>query len=118
MSSIFVAGYGAVSPAGWGVASLQSALESGNPLPTKSMSRPGWQRDLQVRQVPPANPKPAFMAHARLRRSSPITQYIISAALEALGDDAALVKNGALRLGIVLCVMSGCVNYTRRFYDE
>jgi hypothetical protein len=58
------------------------------------------------------------MAHARLRRTSPITQYAVAAALEALGDDAASVNNGLLRLGIILCVMSGCVNYSRRFYDE
>jgi 3-oxoacyl-(acyl-carrier-protein) synthase len=28
------------------------------------------------------------------------------------------VEQGALRLGVVFCVMSGCVNYSRRFYDE
>jgi hypothetical protein len=53
-----------------------------------------------------------------LRRSSPISQYAVASALEALGDDAAQVNAGTLRLGIVLCVMSGCVNYSRRFYDE
>ena len=54
----------------------------------------------------------------RLRRASPITHYIVAAALEALGDDATAVAAGKLRLGIVLCVMSGCVNYSRRYYDE
>ena len=58
------------------------------------------------------------MAHARLRRTSPIAQHAVGAALEALGTDAAPVGNGSLRLGIVLCVMAGCVNYSRRFYDE
>src|SRR5205085_6851799 len=61
---------------------------------------------------------PAFMSHARLRRASPITHYSVAAALEALGADAPRVSGGSLRLGIVLCVMSGCVNYSRRFYDE
>jgi 3-oxoacyl-(acyl-carrier-protein) synthase len=42
----------------------------------------------------------------------------VGAALEALGTDASQLGNGGLRLGIVLCVMSGCVNYSRRFYDE
>jgi 3-oxoacyl-(acyl-carrier-protein) synthase len=118
MSNIYVAGCGAVSPAGWTVQHLCEAVDAGRPLPTKSLARPGWERSLTIRQVPAANPKPAFLAHARLRRTSPITQYVVSAALEALGADLQLVKAGSLRLGIVLCVMSGCVNYTRRFFDE
>jgi hypothetical protein len=73
---------------------------------------------VQVRRVPSPNPKPAFLAHARLRRSSPISHFAVSAALEALGADAAAVAAGVVRLGIILCVMSGCVNYSRRFYDE
>jgi 3-oxoacyl-(acyl-carrier-protein) synthase len=58
------------------------------------------------------------MAHARLRRSSAITQYTVAAALEALGGDAAKLGSGSLQVGIVLCVMTGSVNYSRRFYDE
>jgi hypothetical protein len=59
------------------------------------------------------------LSHPRLRRASPITHHVVAAALEALGADAApAAAAGTLRLGIVLCVMSGCVNYSRRFYDE
>jgi hypothetical protein len=58
------------------------------------------------------------MAHARLRRTSPITQYAVAASLEALGSEALPLSDGASRLGIVFCVMAGCVNYSRRFYDE
>jgi 3-oxoacyl-(acyl-carrier-protein) synthase len=47
-----------------------------------------------------------------LRRSSAITRFGVSAALEALG------KDDVPRLGIISCVMSGCVNYSRRFYHE
>src|SRR4029079_15259432 len=54
----------------------------------------------------------------RLRRSSPISHFVVGAALEALGTDAPAVSAGPLRLGIVLWGMSGCVNYSRRFYDE
>jgi hypothetical protein len=114
-TEIFIHGIGAVSPAGWGVAALREALVRNEPLPVKDLIRPGWSQPLRVRQTPPAAPRPPFMAHARLRRTSPITQYVVSAALEALGDDAG--KN-ANRLGIVFCAMSGCVNYSRRFYDE
>jgi hypothetical protein len=118
MSNIYVNGCGAVSPAGWGLAPLRAVMADAMPLPSKTIMRPGWERLLKIRQVPTPDPRPAFLAHARLRRTSPITQYVVSAALEALGGDAPAVKNGTLSLGIVLCAMSGCVNYTRRFYDE
>src|SRR2546430_7162551 len=117
-SDIFVQVIGAVSPAGWGALPLREALAKGEPLPVKELARPGWARSLRVRPVPPPSPRPNFLAHARLRRTSPITQYAVAAALEALGDDVARVSSGSLRLGIVFCVMAGCVNYSRRFYDE
>jgi 3-oxoacyl-(acyl-carrier-protein) synthase len=58
------------------------------------------------------------MNHARLRRSSSITHFAVGAALEALGDRAAKGAEASTRLGIIFCVMTGCVNYSRRFYDE
>jgi 3-oxoacyl-(acyl-carrier-protein) synthase len=114
MSDVFIRGVGAVSPAGWGVASMQTSLERTTPLPQKDVARPGWEKPLHVRQVPVAQPRPGFLSHARLRRTSPITHYAVAAALEALGEDAA--NSG--RVGIIVCVMSGCVNYSRRFYEE
>jgi hypothetical protein len=53
-----------------------------------------------------------------LRRTSPIGQYATAAALEALGGDFSAGGNRLSRLGIVYCAMSGCVNFSRRFYDE
>ncbi|MEO5802610.1 MAG: hypothetical protein ABIR24_03705 [Verrucomicrobiota bacterium] len=117
MKNIFVRGIGAVSPAGWGVELLREALRE-KPLATKPLARPGWENSLQVRQVPPPSSRPSFLTHARLRRTSSITQFGVAAGLEALGEDAKLISNGQLRLGIVQCVMSGCINYSRRFYDE
>ena len=118
MSRIFVHGHGAVSPAGWGVEPLRQAVAHAVPLPVKPLPRPGWTAPLQVRQVPPPASRPEFLSHARLRRTSPITRHVVAAALEAIGTDARLAAAGNFRLGIVLCVMSGCVNYSRRFYDE
>jgi 3-oxoacyl-(acyl-carrier-protein) synthase len=118
MSRIFVDGIGAVSPAGWGVAALRDALEKNAPLPVQPMARPGWEKPLFVRPVPPPAARPAFFAHPRLRRANAITQFTIGAALEALGETASLVQSGAVRLGIVVGVMSGGVNYSRRFYEE
>jgi len=117
MTAVYVKGYGAVSPAGWSAALLGEAMQKGEPLPTENplglVKRP-----LRVRPVPPWPCKPAFLSHPRLRRSSPIAQYAISAALEALGNDAARIAEGSLRLGIVYCAMAGCVKYSQRFYDE
>ena len=118
MNRIFVCGLGAVSPAGWGVEKLCDALDQCEPIPAQTMTRPGWEKPLRVRTVPPPETRPAFFAHPRLRRASAITQHTVAAALEALGDDTAQVQSGALRLGIVACTMSGSVAYSRRFYEE
>lgn len=118
MSSVFVAGVGAVSPAGWGAGALKQALRAKTEFPIVEASRPGWTRGVRIRKVPAPNPRPAFVAQARLRRSSPISHFVVGAALEALGADSQAVAAGTFSLGVVLCVMSGCVNYSKRFYDE
>ncbi len=118
MSEIVVAGIGAVSPAGWGVTALREALARGEPIPPAKLTRPGWDVSLRARRVPPPEPRPSFLAHARLRRTSPIAHFAVGAALEALGAETPLASTGARRLGIILCVMTGCVVYSRRFYEE
>jgi 3-oxoacyl-(acyl-carrier-protein) synthase len=118
MSKIFVAGLGAVSPAGWNVAALRAALEQGEPLPTQTVVRPGWEKTLSVRLVPPPATRLGFLAHPRLRRSSPITHYAAAAALEALAGLRANPAAKNFRLGVIACLQSGCVQYSCRFYDE
>ena len=118
MKNVFVHGIGAVSPAGWGVEALRMALDEKSVIALKPVIRPGWKNPLQVRQVPAPPARPSFLAHARLRRSSPITQFGVAAGLEALGENLHAVGGGQCRLGIVQCVMSGCINYSRRFYEE
>jgi 3-oxoacyl-(acyl-carrier-protein) synthase len=100
------------------VAPLRDALARGEPIPTTDLARPGWNEPLRARAVPPPGARPSFLSHPRLRRTSPIAQQSVGAAIEALGEDAAKVADGSLRLGIILCAMSGCVNYSKRFYDE
>jgi 3-oxoacyl-[acyl-carrier-protein] synthase II len=118
LSQIFVAGLGAVSPAGWNVAALREALDKGEPLPTQTLERPGWKNPLPARPVPNPVVRPEFLSHPRLRRTSPITHYTVSAALEAVAKlrDRDEVKNW--RLGIIVSLQSGCVQYSCRFYDE
>jgi hypothetical protein len=108
---------GAVSPAGWSVAALCEALKKGRPLPIQPVERPGWEKSLRARLVPNPAARPAFLAHPRLRRSSPVTHYAAAAALQAVAGLRAR-GNGASRLGLVACLQAGCVNYSRRFLDE
>jgi hypothetical protein len=117
MNRVFVSGLGAVSPAGWGVPALRAALAAGEPLPLRRIERPGWDRPINARFVPDPSPRPAFLAHARLRRASPLTHYVAAAALEALGH---ISSNPARlsRLGLIVCLQSGCVQYSCRFYKE
>ena len=117
MSRVFIAGLGAVSPAGWGVAALRNALEKSEPLPPQPLQRPGWKKPLVARLVPNPPSRPEFLNHPRLRRASLITQHVVATALEAT---AALRANRdhKFRLGLVVCLQAGCVNYSCRFYEE
>jgi hypothetical protein len=118
VSRIFVCGLGAVSPAGWSVSSVRSALAKGESIPTQNLARPRLGKPLRVRNIPQPEKHPAFLSHPRLRRSSTITQHTVAAALEALGDDTVQVQSGNLRLGVIVCTMAGGVTYSRRFYEE
>ena len=112
MSEVVIGGIGAVSPAGWGIRALREAVMDGKPCAVHKLDRPSLDKALSVRQVPAPAERPGCFQHPRLRRSSAITRFAVSAGLEALG------KNEAARLGIVTCAMSGCVQYSRRFYHE
>lgn len=112
MSAVAVGGVGVVSPAGWGLKALREALASGTPCPMQKLPRPGLDSPLTIRPVPTPAERPPCFQHPRLRRASAITRFAVSAGLEALG------KNEVARLGIITCVMSGCVQYSRRFYHE
>jgi len=115
MSRILVSGYGAVSPAGWSTAEMLKVLADGKPLPVQPLERPGWEKPLRMRTVPAPAVRPAFLAHPRLRRSSPITHYAAAAMLEAVKN---LPPDPARRVGLVVCLQSGCVQCTYRFFDE
>jgi 3-oxoacyl-(acyl-carrier-protein) synthase len=117
VSRIFVTGIGAVSPAGWNVAALREALNKGEPLPVQAIARPGWNKPLPVRQVPNPTTRPEFLTHPRLRRTSPLTHYVVAAGLEAAAN-LRVQDAPKLRLGLVVCLQSGCVNYSCRFYEE
>jgi hypothetical protein len=138
MSRVFVSGFGAVSPAGWGVPALRAALRAEVPLPTRLIRRPegknqelaggnqtgevdgtgtatgGLRLAVVARPVPEPRPPLACLRHPRLRRASLITYYAVAAADEALGSAAP----DNTRLGIVVCLQGGCVQYSYQFFDE
>jgi hypothetical protein len=115
MNRIFVHGVGAVSSAGWGVAALQEAIEGVRQPAPSPIQRPD-KTSLTVFRVPAPTTRPAWLMHPRLRRSSPISHYTVAAALEALGLDAATADKPGL--GVIVSVMGGSVQYSRRFYAE
>ncbi len=117
MNRIYVAGLGAVSPAGWGVPALLAALHQGKPLPIEALPRPHRPEPLRYRPVPNPTPRPACLTHPRLRRASPLTHYAAAAALEALASLPA-ASGPDLRVGLITCLDAGCVNYSCRFYEE
>jgi len=117
MSGVTICGIGAVSPAGWGVVAMREALQKGEPLPSQFVEAPGSDKPLRARLVPNPATRPAFLAHPRLRRTSPITHYAAAAALEATAALRAH-PDEKLRLGVIVCLQSGCVQYSCRFYAE
>ena len=117
MSRVFISGLGAVSPAGWDLGGLRAALAQGQPLPVQPLPRPGWPAPLRSRLVPTPAVRPAFFSHPRLRRASPITQYAAAAALEAVSRWRG-VAGTRPRLGLILCLHTGCVQYSCRFLEE
>ena len=116
---LHINGVGAVSPAGWSSADLVRVIREGEPLPSADCERPGAGRDWScpVRLVPPAPPDKVVRG-PRFRRASAISRYAVAACMEALQDAGYDPAAPPPRLGILFCMMNGCVKYTGRFYQE
>ena len=92
---------------------------SGNRLPDEKLIRENSDRPSRVLRVPEPKEKQEFARHSRLRRTSSISRFVVAAGLEALGDSRAeAVRNDEFRLGIIVVFATGCVTYTRRFFEE
>ncbi len=116
---ISITGVGAVSPAGWGVEAMMTALNTGAEISPSFIERDsGGQRvQTEVLRVPMVGATtPKF---ARLRRTSAISKFAAAATLEALGEARlAEIAEGRLRVGVVFTLSNGCVNYSNRFFSE
>lgn len=116
--NLAINGLGAVSAAGWGVEALMRALEGGEmPAPIlleracgdNVISTPVLRVPMDAATLPKI---------ARLRRTSPISKFAASAAMEALGEDRLAAIRDGLRVGVILTLTNGCVNYSNRFFSE
>ncbi len=114
-TSLVINGLGAVSAAGWGVPELVSAVTEGRQIEPITAPRTTGPRawDCRFRPVP-APPADKLPKHPRLRRVSNVTRFAMGAALEALNGQ----KPEPGSLGLIVCLMNGCVAFTNRFYNE
>lgn len=112
-------GAGAVSPAGWSLAETLAAVRDKVTLPAVDCPRTLGTRDwlCPARRVP-AMPAERLPKSPRLRRASPVTKFAMAAALEALEKAGFPLGQGAGRLGIVVAMFNGCVQFSGRFYHE
>lgn len=107
---IAIAGWGAVSPAGWDCAGLMKAALGGDDMLAVSPER--------TLSVPPP-PDGRMPRSPRLRRASPISRFLIAAALDAMGDERVqALKSGDTRLDIIVNVLNGSTSYCARFFSE
>lgn len=97
---------------------MWEALRDRRPIETQPLPWPGRADAMRSRRVPVPSPRPAILAHPRLRRSSPLSQFVVAAAREALGARAVEASGPSFRLGIVCSIFTGCIGYSRRFYGE
>jgi 3-oxoacyl-(acyl-carrier-protein) synthase len=117
--TLAITGLGAVTPAGWGADVLLEAVSENRVIPATELVRPvpDGTRATRVKRVP-ENPQ-GVPKSARLRRTSPISKFAAAAAMEALGAHRlGLSLAGDLRVGVILTLSNGCVNYSNRFFSE
>ena len=114
-----ITGTGAVTPAGWGADALFDALRSGTEIASVPLERPLMDRTVitPVKRVPDDGSR--IPKSPRLRRTSPISKFAAAAAIEALGADRLDdCLSGRRRVGVILTLSNGCVNYSNRFFSE
>jgi len=116
--NLAITGTGAVTPAGWGVEAMMTALSSGQTIAPALLERAIGEVKFStpVLRVPvdgATTPK-----HPRLRRTSPISKFAAAAAMEALGEERLTKIAGGLRVGVIFTLTNGCVNYSNRFFGE
>jgi 3-oxoacyl-[acyl-carrier-protein] synthase II len=118
---LFIHGHGAVSAAGVCPPSLYRACLAQTSLPTSRLEHVigGETISYLHRPVDAQALRDAMPKHPRLRRASNITKFAVTAAHQAIGAErAGRIQARTLRVGIILTLLNGCVNYSNRFFAE
>jgi hypothetical protein len=107
-----IIGKGAVSPAGIGV----EVLFHGRPAPVMTAGLRHPEKTWPVLRVDLKAPELLrWQAEARLRRSSPLTLFLIEAAAQAL---AGISDADRAATGLIVAFSTGCLIYSRRFFGD
>ena len=115
--SLGIEGMGWVTPFGSDIATVWDRLLKGETAAVESVSSP-LGRAYPVFPVP-AEAAARAPAHPRLRRSSAISRFAVTAGLAALKDAGLeLDAEAAARTALIFAVSNGGVIYTKRFYHE
>jgi len=115
--SIFIQGMGWVTPLGAGLDDVWAQLENGGRPEPKEFSVPYSPRKHAYFGIPPKITD-ALGRNPRVRRSSVITYYSVTAALAALENAGiTMTPEIAERTAVVFAICSGGVVYTRKFYE-
>lgn len=114
MGDVIIAGWGAVSPAGWSAKNLADVVLDETALPVSEERRAENAPLCRFRKVPEAPLSAPWVKHPRLRRAGPSARFAVGAALEALGGSAGKAET----LGVIFVTMTGSVVFSRRFYAE
>ena len=112
--SLAIAGMGWVTPLGNEVSGVWQRLINGETATVRSISSA---LGLDYPAIPvPADQTPV---HPRLRRSSAISRFAVTAGLAAIADAKLQPGAGAAsRVAMIFAVSNGGVIYTKRFYDQ
>ena len=113
-----IAGRGWVTPLGSNVDKVWSQLLAGAGAAAQSISSEVSDRVYPIFRVPPAATADA-PTHPRLRRSSAISRFAVTAGLNALREaGVTLDRDTAARTALVFATSNGGVIYTKRFYHD
>ncbi|MGJ8633115.1 MAG: beta-ketoacyl synthase N-terminal-like domain-containing protein [Luteolibacter sp.] len=119
--TLHIHGHGAVSSAGFDPASLYKACLEKTEIPVSTLERTLGEKTISypTRPIDTKALRGHMPKHPRLRRSSNVTKFAVTAAHQAIGSERLeKIKNRELNIGIVLSFMNGCVNYSNRFFGE
>lgn len=113
---VFVTGCGWITPLGSGLREVWGAILNGTPAPVRTLPGPAGRKPHLAATIPPKMVD-AIARNPRLRRSSNVSLFAATAALEALRDAEFEPAQGG-KWALISAVSDGGVIYTRKFYDQ